>query len=51
MYSNKMLKYVNHSAVLIKAPMLLRILALDHLLWDLIYFSMYEENFQTDCRK
>lgn len=28
MYSNKMLKYVNHSAVLTKAPVLLRILAL-----------------------
>jgi len=43
-----MLKYMTPNAILIKGLLLPRTLALEYLLWDLIHFSIYEENFQTD---
>lgn len=45
MYKGKILKYVNHNTILTKGPMLLRTLALEHLLWELIHFSSMKKSF------
>ena len=43
-----MLKSMTPNAMLIQGLLLPRALALEYLLWDLIHFSIYEENFKTD---